>query len=181
MDFSALTTATVDFVKTHQAWAPVIVAVLAFGESLAILSLLIPATAMLLAIGALVGVTQIELWPLIVGGTIGASLGDWVSYEVARYFGDRIKGTWPLNRQPGLVGRAEVLIQRYGAGAIFIGRFFGPLRALVPLVAGLFEMPRTPFQLANVASAVVWAAMLLIVGDVAGDLAARLFAWFTEG
>ena len=44
---------------------------------------------------------------------------------------------------------------------MFIGRFFGPLRAAVPLVAGIFEMPYWRFQFANFTSAFVWAAMLL--------------------
>jgi membrane protein DedA with SNARE-associated domain len=49
---------------------------------------------------------------------------------------------------------------------IFIGRFFGPLRAAVPLIAGIFEMPYWRFQLANFSSAFVWAAVLLTIGDV---------------
>jgi membrane protein DedA with SNARE-associated domain len=48
---------------------------------------------------------------------------------------------------------------------IFIGRFSGPLRASVPLVAGIFEMPYWRFQFANVTSALVWAAVLLKLGD----------------
>jgi membrane protein DedA with SNARE-associated domain len=39
------------------------------------------------------------------------------------------------------------------------------LRATVPLVAGIFAMPFWPFQLANFASAFVWAAVLLKLGD----------------
>jgi membrane protein DedA with SNARE-associated domain len=46
------------------------------------------------------------------------------------------------------------------------GRFFGPLRASVPLVAGIFDMPFWRFQIANVTSAFVWAAVLLTLGDV---------------
>jgi len=49
--------------------------------------------------------------------------------------------------------------------AIFIGRFFGPLRASVPLVAGIFRMQFVQFQIANFTSAFVWAAVLLTLGD----------------
>ena len=52
--------------------------------------------------------------------------------------------------------------------AIFIGRFFGPLRASVPLVAGIFRMPYWPFQLANFSSAFLWAFVLLTMGDIVG-------------
>src|SRR4051812_42296875 len=68
--------------RAHQAWAPVIVAVLAFCESLAFLSLLAPATVMLVGIGSLIGATGLDFWPVWLGAAVGASLGDWVSYEV---------------------------------------------------------------------------------------------------
>ena len=44
--------ALADFVRDHQAWAAPIVLVLAFGELLAFISLLIPAWGALVAIGA---------------------------------------------------------------------------------------------------------------------------------
>ena len=58
------------------------------------------------------------------------------------------------------------LCEKWGIPGIFIGRFFGPLRASVPLVAGIFDMPYWRFQFANFSSAFVWAAMLLTLGDV---------------
>ena len=57
---------------------------------------------------------------------------------------------------------------------IFIGRFSGPLRASVPLVAGIFEMPYWRFQFANFVSAFVWAAMLLLLGDVVSQAVCKL-------
>jgi membrane protein DedA with SNARE-associated domain len=57
-------------------------------------------------------------------------------------------------------------VRKWGSFAIFIGRFSGPLRASVPLVAGVFAMPYWRFQVANFTSAFVWAAVLLTLGDV---------------
>ena len=59
---------------------------------------------------------------------------------------------------------------RWGVLAIFIGRFFGPLRASVPLVAGIFRMPYWSFHVANFTSAFVWAGVLLTLGDVVSKL-----------
>ena len=56
-------------------------------------------------------------------------------------------------------------MKKWGIPGIFIGRFFGPLRAVVPLIAGIFEIPFWRFQLANFFSAFVWAAVLLTLGD----------------
>jgi membrane protein DedA with SNARE-associated domain len=164
MDFETLKAATIDFVRDHQAWAPVIVGVLAFCESLAFLSLLVPATVILVGIGALIGATGLAFWPIWLGAVVGASLGDWVSYELGRYLEKGAHNIWPLSRHPEMVAKAERFTERYGVWGIFFGRFFGPLRAIVPLVAGIFEMPRLLFQAANVASAMVWAFGLLAPG-----------------
>ncbi len=48
----------------------------------------------------------------------------------------------------------------WGIPGVFIGRFFGPLRAAVPLIAGILEMDYWKFQLANVLSAMLWAYVL---------------------
>ena len=164
MDLESFTQPVIAFVRAHQAWAPLIVGLLAFGESLAVLSLLIPATVMLVGIGALVGASDIALAPLVVGGAVGASLGAWVSYEVGRHYQHGVKTVWPLSRYPEMMAKGEAFFHRFGVWAVAIGRFFGPARAFVPLVAGVFELGRLPFQIANVGSAIVWAFALLAPG-----------------
>jgi membrane protein DedA with SNARE-associated domain len=163
----------VEFVRLHEAWAAPIVFALAFGESLAFISLLIPAWAALVGIGVLISSGNLNFWPICVAGAVGAALGDWLSYWVGVKLGPPVAHVWPLSRHPELLPRGEAFVKRWGVLAIFIGRFFGPLRASVPLVAGIFRMPWWPFQLANFSSAFVWAAVLLTLGDVV----AKIFKW----
>ena len=164
MDVETLKTTVLDFVRTHQAWAPFVVFALSFCESLAIISLFTPATVLLLAIGGLVGGAGLAFWPIWLGAAIGASLGDWLSYEVGRLLEDKAHHVWPLSRYQGMIAKGEEFTRKYGVWAIFIGRFFGPARAFVPLAAGIFEMPRLPFQIANVSSALIWAFLMLLPG-----------------
>ena len=153
------------FARDNAAWAPPIVFVLAFAESLAFISLLIPAWGALVALGALVGTSGISFWPVWVAAALGASLGDWLSYWIGQKLEYRVQHIWPLSRHPDLIPRGERFMRTWGVAGIFIGRFFGPLRAAVPLIAGIFEMPFWRFQVANVLSAFVWAAVLLTLGD----------------
>src|SRR3984893_575375 len=162
--------ALADFVRDHQAWAAPIVLVLAFGESLAFISLLIPAWGALVAIGALIGASGISFWPVWIAGGIGAALGDWVSYWFGYRYKEHVAQMWPLSRYPEILPRGEAFVKRWGVPSIFIGRFFGPLRASVPLAAGIFEMPYWQFQIANFVSAFVWAAALLLFGDVIAQI-----------
>src|SRR5580658_4905115 len=147
--------ALADFVRDHSAWAAPIVLLLAFGESLAFISLLIPAW------GALVA--------------IGAPLGDWISYWFGFKYKERVAQMWPLSRYPEILPRGEAFVKNWGVPSIFIGRFFGPLRASVPLVAGIFEMSYWRFQIANFVSALVWSAALLLSGDVIAQIAEWLW------
>jgi membrane protein DedA with SNARE-associated domain len=160
----------VEFVRGHEAWAAPVVFALAFGESLAFLSLLIPAWAALVGIGALIGSSRLNFWPIWVAGSVGAALGDWFSYWMGIKIVPPVAHMWPLSRHPELLPRGEAFVRRWGVLAIFVGRFFGPLRASVPLVAGIFRMHYWQFQTANFTSAFVWAYVLLTVGDIAGAM-----------
>ena len=155
----------IDFVRVHHMWAAPIVFVLAFGESLAFISLLIPAWAALVGIGALISASGIAFWPVWLAGSLGAALGDWVSYWFGYTFKERIAHIWPLSRHAELLPRGHAFMEKWGVPGIFIGRFFGPLRASVPLIAGILEMPYWMFQFANFTSAFVWAYVLLFFGD----------------
>jgi membrane protein DedA with SNARE-associated domain len=155
-----------EFIRLHQAWAPPIVMLLAFGESLAFISLLLPAWAALVGMGALISAGEINFWPIWIAASIGAALGDWLSYWIGRKLEHTAQNVWPLSRHPEMITKGEVFMQKWGIAGIFIGRFFGPLRASVPLVAGIFDMPFWRFQIANFSSAFVWAAVLLTLGDV---------------
>jgi membrane protein DedA with SNARE-associated domain len=156
---------TIDFVREHKAWAAPIVFVLAFGESLAFVSVLFPAFAALVAIGVLSSAGGIDFMPIWIAGALGASLGDWLSYWIGLKLEYTVYHIWPLSRHPDLIPKGEAFVKKWGVFGIFLGRFFGPLRATVPLVAGVFAMPFWRFQIANVTSAFLWAAVLLKLGD----------------
>lgn len=154
-----------EFVRAHAAWAPFLVAALTFAESLAVISFVVPATVILVGIGGLVGASGIAFWPVWAGAVAGAVLGDWLSYGVGRYLQDGIDRTWPFSRYPHFVRHAEAFTRRWGVWSVFIGRFSGPLRAFVPLAAGVFDLPFWTFQAANISSALIWAFILLAPGE----------------
>ncbi|BAT60217.1 inner membrane protein YabI [Variibacter gotjawalensis] len=158
------------FIQANQAWAAPIIFLLAFAESLAFISLLVPAWGILLATGALIQSSGLSFWPIWVAAAVGAALGDWLSYWIGYKFEHAVANKWPLNKHPDLLPRGEAFMKKWGMLGIVIGRFFGPLRAAVPLVAGIFQMDQTRFQIANWSSAFLWAAVILLLGDVAGKV-----------
>lgn len=156
----------IEFVRHNEFWAVPVVFGLAFGESLAFVSLLLPATFILVGIGALIGMSGIDFVPIWLAASLGAAFGDWLSYWFGHTFKSTVASMWPLSRQPHLIPRGERFIRKWGIPGVFIGRFFGPARAAVPLVAGIFAMPYWPFQFANFTSAFLWGAVVLAPGTV---------------
>jgi hypothetical protein len=114
-----LTRALAEFVRHHQVWAAPIVMLLAFAESLAFISLLVPAWGALVAIGALIGVSGINFWPIWIAGGIGAALGDWVSYWFGYRYKEQVAQMWPLSRYPEILPRGEAFVKKWGRAQHF--------------------------------------------------------------
>lgn len=154
-----------DFVSQNESWAIITIFFLSLGESLVFLSLLLPATLILLVLGALVSKSGISFWVVWVAATSGAFFGDWISYWIGYKYHHSIIGMWPFSCNASLLNRGHVLFERWGVIGVFMGRFFGPLRAVIPLVSGICGMPQINFQLANIISAMIWAFTVLAPGS----------------
>lgn len=161
--------AIITFVRTNPQWIAPAIFALAFGESIAFVSLVLPFWGMLVAMGSLIGTGDITMFVIVwVAASIGAAFGDWVSYWLGFHFHDQIARMWPLSRHPDLLPRGHAFMEKWGVWAVVLGRFSGPFRASVPIVAGATEMDRTKFQIANWSSAFLWALVLLVFGDAIG-------------
>jgi membrane protein DedA with SNARE-associated domain len=170
-DEATLSKQVLDFVRANQVWLGPIVFTLAFLESIAFASLILPFWGVLVLLGTVIGAAGgLNFWTILVSAAIGAALGDWVSYWLGKHYHKEIKGMWPIRNYPGLMERGEAFFQKYGVWAIVLARFSGPLRASVPVVAGAVQMPQGPFQVANWGSAFLWATTLMFVGDGLGKM-----------
>jgi membrane protein DedA with SNARE-associated domain len=173
VNFETITNAILDFVRAHEAYAPLIVGLMTFGESFAFISLILPMVTILVAVGFALAAADIPFWQVWLGAVLGAFVSAWISYEIGYRVKKRAYEVWPLSRRPDLIEKGELFFQRFGPWAMFLGRFFGPTRAVLPLIGGIFAMPQVIFQAANMASASVWAFALLAPG--AG--LARYLSW----
>jgi membrane protein DedA with SNARE-associated domain len=163
-------TVFIDWVRANQRFLAPAVFLLAFLESIAFVSLLVPSTIILMMLGVLIGAGDLPFWPAFVAAVVGAFLGDWLSYFIGYRFRNEVKNLWPLSRHPEMFVRGEDFFLRYGAPGYFVGRFVGPLRAVFPLICGISSMRYIVFQSVNAASAVLWAGVYLGAGVSAGRL-----------
>jgi membrane protein DedA with SNARE-associated domain len=153
---------------THAALAPVFAALLAVGETFVVLSFFIPATAILLGLGAMVATGAIPFLPVWAGATVGAMIGSTLTWWIGRRWGPRVLSIRPLRRRPDLIERTRAVFARHGGAAVFIGHVIGAIRPLVFLFAGMSAMGFWRFQMWNTAGALASAFASPKAGEVGG-------------
>lgn len=148
----------------HQQLIAPLVFALGFAESIALVSLFVPATILFLGIGAIhhsAGGAFVLVW---LAGASGAFVGDIVSYAIGRHFKDAIHTVWPFRKYPSLIANARHKNEKWGALALVGAKFVGMLRPFAPVMAGSIVMPWGRFLLASAAGALLWAGVFLAPG-----------------
>lgn len=170
-----------DYFALHPQWALAFIFLIAFGEALLVIGLVVPSTAVLVGAGALVGTGKLDFWPVMIATTLGCVAGDQVSYWAGRFFGERLKTFWPLSAYPHLVAKGEDYVRLHGGKSIALGRFVPGIKAVVPGIVGMFGMGQVFFLSVNISSGIVWSMAHLLPGIIlgqalafAGELSGRL-------
>lgn len=163
-----MTEQLLDLARHNPLLLPLLVGLLSFAESVAFIGLLVPGVAILFALSALSGSLEAALLPLLAGGVIGAIVGDQLSFLLGRHFCPYLEQRWPLSRYPEWRQRGESFFRRRGGASIVIGRFIGPVRPLIPFIAGSCHMPPARFTLINGCSALAWSPAYLLPGYLTG-------------
>ena len=174
----ALVTEVIGFIAANRAFAFWIALVFAALETTALISIIIPSTAVLIGVGALIATGSLSFWPVWAGAAIGALIGSTFSWWLGRRYGDRILGLWPLRNHPELIAKGRAAFARWGSAAIVIGHFFGPLRPVVFLMCGMAPMPLARFTPWNALGGIAWAAAMLATGLAGGSLIGWLWRAF---
>ena len=156
------------WISEHSAWAGFIVFSIALSESLAIVGLIMPGAMLMFGAGALIGANVLPLWPIMGMAALGAMVGDGLSYWLGRHYKVHLRSIWPFRAYPGLVNRGVDFFQRHGGKSVALGRFVGPLRPIIPAVAGMLEMSIPRYVSINVLASLAWAPAYLLPGVVFG-------------
>ena len=148
-------------------------------KSLAIVSLLVPGVVVLVAIGALAAASGQPLWHIVVADGLGATLGYALSFWAGRHWSASILTGTALARYPDAIRRSQAFFEKYGVYGVFLGHFFGPVRAFIAIIAGVARMRELPFQIANVTSAFLWSFGVLAPSyyGVSSGAASSLLDW----
>lgn len=156
-------------------WGYLVVFALALLESAALVGLVVPGETVLVVGGFAASQGRADVRTMAAAAFLGAVVGDSIGFEFGRRLGPTMRAS-RLGRRVGAARweRADASITRLGGRAVLTGRFVGLLRAVVPMVAGMSEMPYRTFLVWNVLGAAVWAPAVVLAGYFAGDSLVRV-------
>ncbi|MDR9435990.1 MAG: VTT domain-containing protein, partial [Thiohalophilus sp.] len=170
-----------EWLSQHPVSAALLVFVIALSESLAFVGLIVPGIFFMVVFGALVTTGYLDYGWTVTAAILGAITGDGISYWLGQRYHKQLYNFWPFRNRPGLLKRGEAFFHRHGGKSILLGRFVGPLRPVIPAIAGMLAMPRQRFILTNVGSALLWGPIVLLPGmafglslELAAEFAGRL-------
>ncbi|WP_242901218.1 DedA family protein [Actinomadura terrae] len=146
-----------------------LIAGLVFAEAALFFGFVFPGETAIVVGGVFASQDKLSLPVLLVVAVVAAVAGDSVGYEIGRKFGPRLLQTRAMSKHSAKVAKAQDLIRRRGAFAVFIGRFTALLRALMPALVGSSRLPYPKFLLFNFIGGVTWVLTFTLGGYFAGE------------
>ena len=141
-------------------------------ESIAVLGSLIPGAITMTAAGTLIGTGILSFTIAMPLAMTGALVGDYFSYWIGLKYQSKLSQMWPISRYPHWIEKGNRFFSKHGVWALVIGRFFGPARSMIPLIAGMLNMPPRQFCIGIVPSAILWSLVYLTPGILIGAISA---------
>lgn len=165
-----------DWVYANPNWAFLFTFLISFSESLAIIGSIVPGSLTMTAIGILAGSGVMRIDLTLFAAILGAIAGDGASYALGYTFRHRLVALWPFSRYPNLLTYGKDYFSRHGGKSVLIGRFVGPLRSIIPVIAGMMHMNHWHFLTANIISAIGWSLLYVGPGILIGAASSELSA-----
>lgn len=138
------------FITQSTVYSLMAVVLVAFLESLALVGLILPGTVLMAGLGALIGSGELSFWHAWLAGIVGCLLGDWISFWLGWRFKKPLHRWSFLKKNKALLDKTEHALHQHSMFTILVGRFVGPTRPLVPMVAGMLDLPVAKFITPNI-------------------------------
>ncbi len=134
----------------------VAVLVIAFLEALVGIGLIMPGSVLTVFSGWLAFQGKAPITAIMAAAAVGALLGDLLSYWLGARFGIHLWQWKLLRKRQSLLHMTELFFIEHGGKSVFFGRFLGPIRGLVPFVAGASQMRPVLFIYYAIVSGILW-------------------------
>lgn len=130
---------------------------------------------------------ELNIFLVILSGTVGALIGAMFNYYLALYLGRPVIHRFAASRFGKMlllsdekVIHAEEYFVKHGKVSTFIGRLVPAVRQLISLPAGLARMNIKDFILFTVLGAGIWNIILAIIGYYLYEIREQIYPYLTE-
>ncbi|AHG60231.1 DedA family protein [Buchnera aphidicola] len=157
-----------NFITQSLTYSLLLVGIVSFLESLALVGLLLPGIILMTTLGTFIGDGRLLFYPAWISGTIGCLLGDWLSYYIGLYFKNWLYNLKFLKKNQKLFDKTKSILHKHSIIAIIVGRFIGPTRPLIPMIAGMLKLPLKKFIFPSMIGCILWPPVYFFPGIVTG-------------
>lgn len=162
-------------IKTWQQYTYLIIFFISFAESVAFLGEIIPGAAILIIMGFIVSQGELNFSIIFIISALGAIIGDSFSYWLGSSGHFLLKNSkW---RKFLYLKEGKKFFQKHGEKSVLLGRFIGPLRPIIPFIAGVFKMNYLRFLIWNILSGLGWSFAYLFLGYFLAESAQKIETW----
>ncbi len=165
-----------DWVQANPNWTGILIFLFAFGESLLLVGIILPGAAFLLALGAMIGLGILDLYTAWIWASIGAFLGDGISFWIGHKYKRSLLKMWPMYKFPDLIAKGEAFFEKYGGVSVFMGRFVGPVRPVIPAIGGIMGMNVRLYIAISLLASILWSPFYLLPGVLFGSAIDKIAA-----
>lgn len=159
-------------VNTYAGWTYFILFLIIFAETGFVVTPFLPGDSVLFALGAIIARQESNLsLSLFLFILICAAIsGDFVNYEIGKYFGIRVFKPDSKIFKPSYLQKTQDFYAKYGTKTIVYARFVPIVRTFAPFVAGIGKMPYRIFGKYNIVGGILWVSLFILAGYFFGQI-----------
>ena len=158
-----------DWVQANPNWTGILIFLFAFAESILLVGIIFPGAAFLVSLGALIGLGILDFYTAWFWASLGGFLGDGISFWIGHKYKQSLLKMWPIYKFPDLIEKGQAFFQKYGGISVFIGRFVGPVRPIIPAIGGMMGMDVKRYIIISLVASILWAPFYLLPGMLFGS------------
>ncbi|CAL4319181.1 DedA family protein [Buchnera aphidicola] len=146
----------------------ILVMIITFLESLAMIGLFLPGIVLMSTIGTLIGKGQISFFTSWITSIIACSIGDYISYYIGWKFKKIIYRIKIFKKNIHLFHKIQYTLNKYSTFTILFGKFIGPTRPLIPMMSGMLQIPIKKFIFPSFMGCTIWPILYFMPGIITG-------------
>ena len=162
------------FIHQYGAWVYAVLFLIVFCETGLVVLPFLPGDSLLFIGGAFCASGEMSLGLLIVLLLVAAVGGNTVNYLIGKAIGPKVFNSHiPVFERfldRAALQKTHNFYERHGGKTIVLARFIPVVRTFAPFVAGVSQMTISRFQLFNVAGALFWVLLLVLLGYFFGNI-----------